>query len=61
MQYIYIVISAEGFIFGAYADRNHAEEVFNALAADHPGLRLSHEPLIKEAAHFPKSLNIFKK
>lgn len=53
MKYIYIVISAEGFIFGAYADMKHAEEVFLALADDYPGLRLSHEPIIHKAAHYP--------
>lgn len=50
MQYIHIVISAEGFIFGAYANRADAMRVFSALAADYPGLRLSQEPVIKTDA-----------
>ncbi len=50
MQYIHIVISAEGFIFGAYAKREDAFSVFYALAADHPGLRVSQEPIIQTAA-----------
>ena len=56
MDYIYIVIDRKaGFIFGAYADRAHAEQVFNVLVKEGMGeeLCISQEPVIYKAAHHP--------
>jgi len=53
MQYVYIVINAQGFVFGVYSNIDNAQQVFNALAPDNEGLRLSTEPVITKAAHFP--------
>ena len=55
MQYVYVVVDPTvGFIYGVYANYADAEAVFNALGDDKPGLRLSTEPLIQTAAHFPR-------
>lgn len=55
MDYIYIVIDRnKGFIFGAYADRSHAEEVFSVLVKEGMGeeLCITQEPILKKAAHY---------
>ena len=52
MQYVFVVIANNGFIFGVYADRADAQTVFNSLSDIHPDLRLSQEPLLKKAAHY---------
>jgi hypothetical protein len=52
MKYVFVVIAKSGFIFGVYADRADAQEVFNSLADLHPDLRLSQEPLLTKAAHY---------
>ena len=56
MKYVYLVIGAGGFIFGVYASQADAQKVFDALAADNDGLRLSTEPVINKAAHFPQTM-----
>jgi hypothetical protein len=53
MQHVYIVISSQGFIFGVYAKYENALTVFQQLMHDNDGLRLSTEPVISKAAHFP--------
>jgi hypothetical protein len=54
MTHVYIVIDpAKGFIYGVYAKYSDAMVVFSTLADDTPGLRISTEPLIQKAAHFP--------
>lgn len=53
MQYVYVVIDpATGFIYGVYADQADAQQVFDALADDKPGLRLATEPVIRKPAHY---------
>lgn len=56
MQYVYVIISKDGFIFGVYHDKNNAYEVFEKTSKEYPAeyVRMSTEPLIKTAAHFPK-------
>lgn len=52
MKYVFIVVAKNGFIFGAYANRDDAQAVFASLAHLHPDLRLSQEPLLQKAAHY---------
>lgn len=57
MNYIYIVIDRkQGFIYGAYANRDHAQSVFETLLKSGVGeeLCISQEPVIERAAHFQK-------
>lgn len=56
MQYIYIVIDRKhGFIHGAYANLEHAQQVFNELIGQDETLELSltQEPILQKPAHFP--------
>ena len=56
MQYIYIVINrATGFLYGAYANRDHAQQVFDELIKQDETLEvsLSQEPILQKPAHFP--------
>lgn len=53
MQYVYVVFDpTTGFIYGVYADQADAQQVFDALAGDKPGLRLATEPVIRKPAHY---------
>lgn len=52
MQYVYIVVAKNGFLFGVYANHNDAHKVFMALVDEYPDLRLSTEPVIQNASHY---------
>ena len=57
--YVYIVIDRkQGFIYGAYANREHAQSVFESLLKGGVGeeLCISQEPFINSPAHFAKEV-----